>query len=161
MAEHLYGYSAAEALGQSIMDLLVDPRDFNMAGDIISRVCVGESWTGQFPVKNKLGIRFSVMTTNTAFYDDDGTLIGLICVSVDVRPFQESKAAFTAAKQMDSDSSSSRARSIASEKLGLDPQQPLQVAIASKLSNLVSILICLSIVLLSFIPTNMCILTLW
>nr|GMD89275.1 probable serine/threonine-protein kinase DDB_G0272254 isoform X2 [Ipomoea batatas]GME06227.1 probable serine/threonine-protein kinase DDB_G0272254 isoform X2 [Ipomoea batatas]GME20160.1 probable serine/threonine-protein kinase DDB_G0272254 isoform X2 [Ipomoea batatas]GME20161.1 probable serine/threonine-protein kinase DDB_G0272254 isoform X2 [Ipomoea batatas] len=138
MAEHLYGYSAAEALGQSIMDLLVDPRDFNMAGDIISRVCVGESWTGQFPVKNKLGIRFSVMTTNTPFYDDDGTLIGLICVSVDVRPFQESKAAFTAAKQMDSDSSSSRARSIASEKLGLDPQQPLQVAIASKLSNLAS-----------------------
>ncbi|XP_019174792.1 PREDICTED: RGS domain-containing serine/threonine-protein kinase A [Ipomoea nil] len=138
MAEHLYGYSAAEALGRSIMDLLVDPRDFNMAGDIISRVCVGESWNGQFPVKNKRGIRFSVMTTNTPFYDDDGTLIGLICVSTDVSPFQEAKAAFTAAKQMDSDSSSSRARSIASEKLGLDPQQPLQVAIASKLSNLAS-----------------------
>lgn len=160
MAEHLYGYSAAEALGQSIMELLVDPRDFNMGNDIVRRVCVGENWTGQFPVKNKRGIRFSVMTTNTPFYDDDGTLIGLICVSADVRPFQEAKAAITAAKQMDSDTSSSRARSIASAKLGLDPQQPLQVAIASKLSNLVSILIWLSIVLLSFIPTNMCILTL-
>ncbi|RAL47427.1 unnamed protein product [Cuscuta campestris] len=136
-AEHLYGYSAAEALGQSIMDLVVDSQDLNLAHDIVRRVVAGESWSGQFPVRNKLGCRFSVITTNTPFYDND-TPIGLICVSTDIRPLQETTTAFTGAKILDCESSSSRARSIASSKLGLDPQQPLQVAIASKLSNLAS-----------------------
>ncbi|CAH9120476.1 unnamed protein product [Cuscuta epithymum] len=138
MAEQMYGYSAAEALGQSIMDLLVDSPDLDFANDIVRRVVAGESWTGQFPVKNKLGIRFSVIVTNTPFYDDDGTAIGLICVSTDLRPLQETKAAFMGTKRISFDSSSGRTRSIASSKLGLDPQQPLQVAIASKLSNLAS-----------------------
>lgn len=136
-AEHLYGYSATEALGQSIMDLVVDSQDLNLAHDIVRRVVAGESWTGQFPVRNKLGCRFSIIATNTPFYDND-TPIGLICVSTDIRPLQETSTAFTGTKLMDCESSSSRARSIASSKLGLDPQQPLQVAIASKLSSLAS-----------------------
>lgn len=41
------------------------------------------SWTGQFPVKNKMGESFSAIVTNTPFYDDDsGTFIGVgyLCV---------------------------------------------------------------------------------
>lgn len=101
----------------------------------------GENWTGHLPVKNKIGQKFVVVATNTPFYDD-GALVGIICVSTDSRPFQDLKIPLSVgSKQQDADSSMVRSRVPVSVKLGLDPQQPLQVAIASKLSNLVSIFV--------------------
>ncbi|XP_027120996.1 uncharacterized protein [Coffea arabica] len=137
-AENLYGYSAAEALGQDPVELLADAQDYAIASNIIDLVAMGQSWTGQFPVKNKKGDRFVIVATDTPFYDDDGTLVGIICVSTDSRPFQETKAALSGARQPEANSSFSRPKMLASAKLGLDPQQPLQVAIASKISNLAS-----------------------
>ncbi|GMP57111.1 hypothetical protein CsSME_00021333 [Camellia sinensis var. sinensis] len=132
-AEHLYGYSATEALGQDAIELLTYAQDFDVANNIVQRVAMGESWTGQFPVKNKKGDRFLIVTTNTPFHDDDGMFIGIICVSSDARLFQDTRAALSGKTHSEADSSF---KSIASAKLGLDPQQPLQVAIASKISNL-------------------------
>lgn len=138
-AEQLYGYSAEEALGQDAVELLIDARDYAVANNIIQRVTMGDSWTGQLPVKNKRGDRFVVLASNTPFYDDDGSLVGIICVSSDSRPFQNIKDDFSGTRYTEAGLSFSRPRSIASAKLGLDPQQPLQVAIASKISNLVSL----------------------
>ncbi|GMP57102.1 hypothetical protein CsSME_00021333 [Camellia sinensis var. sinensis] len=107
-AEHLYGYSATEALGQDAIELLTYAQDFDVANNIVQRVAMGESWTGQFPVKNKKG-------------------------DSDARLFQDTRAALSGKTHSEADSSF---KSIASAKLGLDPQQPLQVAIASKISNL-------------------------
>ncbi|KAF8401308.1 hypothetical protein HHK36_012241 [Tetracentron sinense] len=135
-AEHLYGYSASEALRQDAIELLTDVRDSAVANDVIHRVTMGESWTGQFPVKNKLGERFLAIATNTPFYDDEGKLVGIICVSSDSRPFREMRVALSDTKPSEAHSSFSRPRSSHTNKLGLDPQQPLQVAIASKISNL-------------------------
>ncbi|MQL87017.1 hypothetical protein Taro_019552 [Colocasia esculenta] len=134
-AENLYGFSANEALGQNAMELLVDTRDFGVANNIVSQLTKGESWTGKFPVKNKAGERFLSISTNTPFYDDDGSFVGIICVSSDFRPLQELSAPST------SDSSAgysgpSRPRFSLTSKVVIDPQQPLQVAIASKISNL-------------------------
>ncbi|KAF5752130.1 serine/threonine-protein kinase pakF-like isoform X1 [Tripterygium wilfordii] len=137
-AERLYGYSAVEALGQDAIDLLIDPQAFPVANNIVHRVSMGESWTGQFPVKNKRGERFMAVATNTPFYHDDGTLVGIICVSSDSRPFQEMGVAFVDGRNLENDSSFSRGRNLITSKLGLDPQQPLQVSIASKLANLAS-----------------------
>ncbi|XP_050239782.1 uncharacterized protein LOC126688899 [Quercus robur] len=135
-AENLYGYSAAEALGQDAVELLIDPQNYAVANNIVYRVSMGESWTGQIPLKNKTGETILAVATNTPFYDDDGTLVGIICVSSDSRPFQE----MTSVKHPEPDSSYGRPRSGVSitNKLGLDPQQPLQSAIASKISNLAS-----------------------
>ncbi|KAL2464245.1 PAS domain-containing protein tyrosine kinase family protein [Forsythia ovata] len=137
-AENLYGYSAAEALGMGVIELLTDAQDFGVASNIIRRVMTGESWTGQFPVKNKRGDRFLVISTNTPFYDDDGSLVGLVCVSSDARPFLEPQAVISEPKPLETESRFSRHRSFASAKLGLDPQQPLQAAISSKISNFAS-----------------------
>ncbi|XP_068326253.1 uncharacterized protein [Pyrus communis] len=137
-AENLYGYSAAEALGHSPVELLSDPQDYGVANNIINHVTKGESWTGQFPVKTKTGDRFTAFVTNTPFYDDDGTFIGIICVSSDIWPFQEMKIPMSGGKPPESDSSYSRSRACVTAKLGLDPQQPLQNAIASKITNLAS-----------------------
>ncbi|KAK9161751.1 hypothetical protein Syun_008092 [Stephania yunnanensis] len=138
-AENLYGYSASEALGRDATELLTDARDTDVVTNIIQRITMGESWTGQFPVKNKLGEWFIAVATNTPFYDDDGTLVGIICVSSDARPFQEMQIPFSVStKSSDVDFMLSRARSSSMSKMGVPSQQPLQVAIASKLSNLAS-----------------------
>ncbi|KAK9136677.1 hypothetical protein Sjap_007271 [Stephania japonica] len=138
-AENLYGYSASEALGQDATELLTDARDSDVVSNIIQRITMGESWTGQFPVKNRLGEWFVAVATNTPFYDDDGTLVGIICVSSDVRPFQETQIPFSVStKSSDVDSMFNRARGSSMSKMGVPSQQPLQVAIASKLSNLAS-----------------------
>lgn len=139
MAENLYGYSPAEALGMDVIELLVESRNGPMANEILQRVAMGESWTGVFPVKNKRGDKFPIVATNTPFFDDDGSLVGDICTSTEAKHFQEAKSMLLAQRDYENDPSLSRTRNIASAKLGLDPQQPLQVAIASKISNLVSI----------------------
>ncbi|KAL4202408.1 hypothetical protein AMTRI_Chr02g220860 [Amborella trichopoda] len=137
-AELLYGYSATEALGQDALELLIDARDFDVVSNIIKRITMGENWTGQFPVKNKLGERFSAIFTNTPFYDDDGTLVGIICVSSDVRRFQEAGIDFNNTKSVGSESSYVQSRSMPPNRSGTDDQHPLQAAIASKISNLAS-----------------------
>ncbi|KAK8585889.1 hypothetical protein V6N13_050859 [Hibiscus sabdariffa] len=138
-SEILHGYSAAEVLGENILKLMVSSRDLGVAYTIIRRVSIGESWTGIFPVRQKSGAMESVVATITPFYDDNGSLIGITSVSSDSRPFRERKFSFSAARQPEADSSVfSRSKNAVSVKLGLEPQEPLQTSIASKISNLVS-----------------------
>lgn len=142
-AENLYGYTASEALGQNAIELLVDVHDFNIASNIVRRVTMGESWKGNFPVKNKLGECFLSNATNTPFYDDDGSLVGIICVSSDSRSFQDLGSPPTSTKSQASVSSTaSFPRKDFISNGGSDPQQPLQIAIASKITNLVSVTSC-------------------
>ncbi|VVA96689.1 unnamed protein product [Arabis nemorensis] len=150
MAEKLYGFSAAEALGKDPVNILVDGQDAAVAQNITRRCSSGESWTGEFPVKNKAGERFSVVTTISPFYDDDGSLIGIICITNDSALFQDPRVSPAKTRGQEGETSFSRAtNSVASKlgldskeavvsKLGLDPQQPIQVAIASKISDLAS-----------------------
>ncbi|KAL2558873.1 putative serine/threonine-protein kinase [Forsythia ovata] len=91
------------------------------------------------PLSNFLGEQKELkLSANTPFYDDDGSLVGLVCVSSDARPFLEPRAVIFEPKPLETDSRFSRHRSFASAKLGLDPQQPLQAAISSKISNFAS-----------------------
>ncbi|KAK8308625.1 hypothetical protein V6Z11_D02G072600 [Gossypium hirsutum] len=138
-AEKLYGYLEAEALGQNIIKLVCHPKDFGFAVNIVQRVIIGESWTGLFPIKNRLGENISVVATVTPFYDEDGSVVGITSVTCDSRPFQETKFEFSAERQPKGNSSAfTRSKNTISVKLGLDPQQPLQAAIVSKISNLAS-----------------------
>uniref|UniRef100_A0A7N0ZSJ8 LOV domain-containing protein n=1 Tax=Kalanchoe fedtschenkoi TaxID=63787 RepID=A0A7N0ZSJ8_KALFE len=137
-AENLYGYTAAEAIGQNAIELLTDCQDYGTASKIIERVVSGESWTGIFPVKNKAGKRFQILATDTPFYDDNGELIGLICVAGDSQSIQQVFDASTVTNQSQGDSKFRRLKCTASSKLGLDLQQPLQAAITSQISNLAS-----------------------
>ena len=123
--------------------LLMDPSDFGLANDVFNHVKRGESWRGQLPVKNKRGDRFYAVTTNTPFYDDDdGSLVGVICVSCDSRPFLETRIPLSGVENAEPDSGlNGRRRSSISDKLGLDSKQPLQAALASKISNLVSLVL--------------------
>ncbi|KAL6661028.1 hypothetical protein ACP70R_000412 [Stipagrostis hirtigluma subsp. patula] len=88
-AECLYDYSASEAIGRNICDLLVDPRDSLTLAAIIKDIFTGKCWRGKFPVRKKSGERFSVLADATPLHDDDGTLVGLICLSADLRILRE------------------------------------------------------------------------
>ncbi|KFK38121.1 hypothetical protein AALP_AA3G072400 [Arabis alpina] len=151
MAEKLYGYSAAEALGENPINVIADDRDAAFAMNIARRCVCGESWTGEFPVKSKSGERFSAVTTCSPFYDDDGTLIGIICITSNTAPYLNPRISLAKLKaQEEGETSSIPAKtSFASKlgldskgavisKLGLDSDQPIQVAIASRISDLAS-----------------------
>uniref|UniRef100_A0A0E0FD95 Protein kinase domain-containing protein n=1 Tax=Oryza meridionalis TaxID=40149 RepID=A0A0E0FD95_9ORYZ len=144
-AEKLYGYPASEALGQDGLMLLIDSCDINVVNDIFRRISLGESWTGKFPVKNRAGDRFSAAATNTPFYDEDGSLVGIVCVSSDLRTMEEiiSGPSICARPHPESSrtyceascSNSNRKASLLSRS-PFDSQQPLQSTIASKITNL-------------------------
>ncbi|KAB2092855.1 hypothetical protein ES319_A02G058800v1 [Gossypium barbadense] len=136
-AEKLFGYSEAEALGQDIIKLVCQPKYFRIAVNIVHLVTAGESWAGLFPIKNRIGENISVVATVTPFYDENGSVVGITCVTCDSRPFQQTKFEFSAERQPEGNSSAfTRSKNAITVKLGLDPQQPLQAAIVSKISNL-------------------------
>jgi hypothetical protein len=126
--------------------LLVDSHDHNVVNDIFQRVSMGESWTGMFPVKNKARDRFSAVATNTPFYDEDDSLVGIICVSSDSRHLEEifyrpsvsSRPPLESSRtHCDGSCSSNSRKSSLLSKSPFDSQQPLQTTLASKITNLV------------------------
>lgn len=144
-AENLFGYPASEALGQDALMLLVDSHDHNAVNNIFQRISMGESWTGKFPVKNKQGHRFSAVATNTPFYDEDGSLMGFICVSSDSRQLEQifCKPPTSARSQLESSmtscdgscsNTSHRINSL--NRSSFDSNLPLQSTLASKITNL-------------------------
>ncbi|KAL8130177.1 hypothetical protein V2J09_019332 [Rumex salicifolius] len=137
-AENLYGYSAAEALGKSVFELLVDSEHFDLGVKITNRVQLGECWTGFFPVNGKKERRFTIVLTNTPLYDEDGTVIGITCSAADSKSFEDMRFTLPYACNSGSNVNFNQARTSVSAKRGLDPDQPVQDAIASKITDLAS-----------------------
>lgn len=131
MAQSLYGYTVGEAIGKTAPDIIIPPNYSELATIIIHRGLQGERWSGEFPVRNKRGQKFTVITNVSPFHDENGTIRGATCISTDSRPFRE------IIPQLNVNIAPWR---ISSSRFGLDDQQPLQTAIASKISNLVSCL---------------------
>lgn len=82
-AEHLYGRTAAEALGANILDVTPSPVLREQADDILSRLQQGNSWAGEFQVQRRDGSLFPAMVTNSPIFNHKGELIGIVGVSVD------------------------------------------------------------------------------
>ncbi|KAJ4898424.1 PAS domain-containing protein tyrosine kinase family protein [Raphanus sativus] len=130
---------------------MVDDRDAASAMNIAQRCFNGETWTGEFPVRNKSGQRFSAVTTCSPFYDDAGSLVGIISLTSKSAPYLHpiiSLAKLKAKKQGETNSSpvSSFVSKLGLEsskgavlsKPGPDSHQPVQAVIASKISDMVS-----------------------
>ncbi|MCL7032478.1 hypothetical protein MKW94_005628 [Papaver nudicaule] len=132
-SEILYGYSAAEALGQNVLELVVCDKEKDDAYHLMNRFSLGESWSGTISVKNKLGKQFVTFVTNSPFYDDKGSLIGVIGVGVDSQRFLQ-KTPIPSSKTYTSSSQPNNV--LLSTKNNIESPQPLQVVIASKISNL-------------------------
>ncbi|OEL31430.1 hypothetical protein BAE44_0007552 [Dichanthelium oligosanthes] len=88
-AERLYNYSSAEAVGEDITRLIIHPDDILALNKIVGKIFTGKCWRGKFPVKKKSGERFFVVADATPLYDDDGSLMGLICLADDTKTLKE------------------------------------------------------------------------
>jgi PAS domain S-box-containing protein len=56
-AERLYGFRAGDVLGQSALALGVAPSETAAAADLLSRLQLGETWRGRFPLRRSDGSR--------------------------------------------------------------------------------------------------------
>ncbi|MCA9557299.1 MAG: PAS domain S-box protein, partial [Myxococcales bacterium] len=92
-AERLYGWSAAEAVGRSIVDLTTPAPAVEQAEAIMARLARGETWSGEFGVRHRDGREFLALVTNAPFYDANGRLAGIIGASSDVTPFRDTERA--------------------------------------------------------------------
>uniref|UniRef100_A0A453HV58 PAS domain-containing protein n=1 Tax=Aegilops tauschii subsp. strangulata TaxID=200361 RepID=A0A453HV58_AEGTS len=140
-AEHLYGYCSSEAIGQDLLELICDPCDFSPAHEIIRNIFMGKCWRGKFPVKHKSGERFSVVVNNTPLYDEDGSLVGLTCLSGDARILEEIVGPSVVGKSYPNSAKphlqvNNKPKSGLPQKCLSDSQEPLQSAITSKITNL-------------------------
>ncbi|XP_048565693.1 probable serine/threonine-protein kinase DDB_G0267686 [Triticum urartu] len=142
-AEHLFGYSASEAVGRSAVELIVHPTDYDAAKIVIQTIFTGKCWRGKFPVKNKSGDRFFILGQNTLLYGDDGSLVGLIGISHDLRTLEEICSPSGSAESYPSTAkpqfhANNQPKSGSLNKGSLHSQQPLQSSTTSKIVNLVT-----------------------
>ena len=88
-AEQLYGWSADDAIGRSVRDLISPEETVEAAEAIFEGLRRGETWSGDYWVKRRDGTRLPVYITDTPVFGQDGRLVAVIAVSVD---FTEGKA---------------------------------------------------------------------
>lgn len=82
-AEKLYGWRREEVLGRNVVD--VTPLEMNkeQAHQIMEHLRRGETWEGDFMVRDKEGRRFLARVKDAPIFDDEGELIGMVGVSRD------------------------------------------------------------------------------
>lgn len=83
-AERLYGWTRDEVLGRNIIDVTPSEQTRDEARAIMERLRRGESWVGEFQVRDKAGRRFLARVNDSPVFDERGELIGVIGVSADV-----------------------------------------------------------------------------
>jgi PAS domain S-box-containing protein len=83
-AEALYGWTAAEANGRRVGDLLVPPGASAEADAIMEQVRSGRTWTGEFDIRTKDGRKLRVQVSDSLLHDADGRPVAIVGVSSDV-----------------------------------------------------------------------------
>ncbi len=83
-AEELYGWSENEALGKDIVKLTPSTTSREQANEIMSSLLKGNSWAGDFKVRDKNKRAFIAHVSNTPVLDEHGDLKAIIGVSRDV-----------------------------------------------------------------------------
>ena len=82
-AEELYGWTAAEAVGNPISSLCVPEMARDVAEDILATVRGGSAWSGSFPVRRKDGTLFAALVTDSAIHHE-GELVGIVGVTTNL-----------------------------------------------------------------------------
>ncbi|KAL1559810.1 putative serine/threonine-protein kinase drkD isoform X1 [Salvia divinorum] len=85
-AEKLFGYKDYEVIGQRAVELLFDVEHHNLVLAIMGRMRIGESWSGQLPLRKRSGQSFIALVTLSPLYED-GDIAGIVTVSSDAAVF--------------------------------------------------------------------------
>jgi PAS domain S-box-containing protein len=98
-AETLYGWSAEEIIGRNIIEITPAKPSLDRASEIMSRLRNGESWSGELLVQRRDGTTFPAMVTDSPILDEQGDLIGIVGVSVDITERKRAEADLREADQ--------------------------------------------------------------
>jgi PAS domain S-box-containing protein len=85
-AEELYGWRAAEVLGQAVIGVTTPPDD-EAARSIFNRIRIGATWSGEFPVRRRDDSEFTAFVLLTPV-QRDGAVAGVVGISFDVSLLQ-------------------------------------------------------------------------
>jgi PAS domain S-box-containing protein len=80
-ARRLYGWDPADALGRNILDLTPSEATKEMAAEIMCRLRSGQSWSGEFTVRDRSGRSFVCDVTDVPVRGAEGELLGIIGLS--------------------------------------------------------------------------------
>jgi PAS domain S-box-containing protein len=83
-AERLYGWSAAEAVGINLADLIIPEETQSWWGAVIGHLSSGASWSGDVTVHRRNGTTLVVQLAYSTVCDHVGRVLGGVAVSFDV-----------------------------------------------------------------------------
>jgi PAS domain S-box-containing protein len=85
-AEGLYGWSAEEALGRSILELNPTTETKAQAEAVMAELRAGHVWSGEIILQRRDGTTFPALVTNAPVYDHTGELVAIVGTSYDITP---------------------------------------------------------------------------
>jgi len=91
-AETLYGWTAAEAVGANVLEVTPADENREQAAQIMAQLSMGKSWSGELLCRRKDGTVFPAMVTDSPILSEEGKLIGVVGVSVDITQRKQSEA---------------------------------------------------------------------
>jgi PAS domain S-box-containing protein len=80
-AESIYGWSMAETVGRSILEVIPAEQSLEEAQQIMTTLRSGQIWSGQFAVRHRDGHQFVVQVTDSALLSPEGQVLAIIGVS--------------------------------------------------------------------------------
>jgi PAS domain S-box-containing protein len=99
-AEVLYGWQSDEVLGRSILEVTPASMTQSEAAEIFSQLQAGESWSGEFLVQRRDGTIFPIMIADSPIYDEQGVLIGIVGISIDMTKLKQAETALRENEQL-------------------------------------------------------------
>jgi PAS domain S-box-containing protein len=91
-AERLYGWSAGDVLGRSVLEVTPAAVSRARAAEIMDTLLSGETFRGEFEVRSRDGTPFRATVVNRPLLDEDGRLIGVVGVSWEERTAADASA---------------------------------------------------------------------
>jgi PAS domain S-box-containing protein len=83
-AEVLYGWSAEEAVGRTVIELKAAPDKQSDAAKLMALLQTGETWSGEIVLRRRDGTTFTAYVIDSPIHDDAGQFIGIVGVSFDI-----------------------------------------------------------------------------
>jgi phosphoserine phosphatase RsbU/P len=91
-AEAFFGRPAAELIGRDSADFAAEPVPAELADEIYRALRAGGTWEGEFAVRRKDGSIVHAHVVDSPLHDDEGRLIGLASMSLDVTARKRAEA---------------------------------------------------------------------